>query len=99
MSHVYVSQFIRDQFTRCFSGGFITQMTVPACDALLDAPGSSGILLEELQVIIRFQYKRFCRSHSIQNHSGGMAQISEEPNVSFAGPDQETHRILRIMWD
>jgi hypothetical protein len=38
------------------SGGFVREMAVPAQNALLEAPGPRGAILEHLDIVIGFQH-------------------------------------------
>ena len=70
---------------------------MPAQDALFDAPGTAGVLLQELKIVIRFQEQNICRAHPVDDQLGGMAKVGKEPDVPGAGAQEESYRIIRIV--
>ena len=55
------------------SSGFVREMAMPAQDALLEAPGPAGAILEHLDVVVRLQHEGVGRSHPFEHQARGMS--------------------------
>jgi len=60
-------------------------MAVPAEDALLDAPGAFGVLLQQFQVMIGFKQQNVGASDTFNDQFGGIAEVGKKSNVAAAG--------------
>src|SRR6266849_11144324 len=54
VAEVKMAQLGRDNLPGDFSGSVVGKMTVPAEDALFDAPGAFGVVLQQLEVMVGF---------------------------------------------
>src|SRR6267143_4850113 len=54
VAEVKMAQFGRDNLPGDFSGSVVGKMTVADKDALLDAPGTFGVVLQQLEVMVSF---------------------------------------------
>ncbi len=52
MSEEDMAQFVGGDFAGERRGGIIAEMAVPAHDALLQGPGTDGIFLKQLQIVV-----------------------------------------------
>lgn len=74
-------------------------MTVAARDPLLDAPRAADIVLQQLQVVIRFQDKDVGLSHPFDNELCGMAEVGQKPDAAIGGVNEETNWIIGVVRD
>ena len=72
-------------------------MAVPAQDALLEAPGAMRTILQHFNIVVGFQHQDIGLANPLEHQLRRMTQIGEETNVSARCPQQEAHRVLRIM--
>jgi hypothetical protein len=99
MTQINVAKISVDDGLQRFSGGFIGKMPVAAGNALLQAPWTAWILLQHLQIVIRFENENVGGAHSFADKARGMAEVSEKTNFMSAGMQHEADRIIRVMWD
>ena len=57
VTEVKMAQIGRHDFCDAIGGGFVREMTVTAEDALLDAPRTAGVVLEQFHVVVRFEHE------------------------------------------
>src|SRR5438132_3254131 len=92
-------QFIRDDLLSDFGGSDVREMTVPAEDALFDAPGALGVFLQQLQIVVCFQQQDVRGTDRLDNQFRRMAQVGQKTEVARAGPQEKTDRIARVVWN
>ena len=80
-------------------GGFVGEMAVAAQDALLEAPGPAGAILEHLDVMVRLEHERMGGADALEHQARGMAEVSQETDVPGAGAEEVTDRVLRVVGD
>jgi hypothetical protein len=80
-------------------GGIVAEMAMPAEDALLEAPGSANVVLEELEIVVGFEEQHVSGSDSLERKFCGATEICEKPDVDEGCSDQEPHGVLRVVRD
>ena len=80
-------------------GGFVREMPVPAQNALLEAPGAAGTILQHLHVMVRLQHQRMGRADPFEHQPRGMAKVRQETDVPGAGAQQEADGVLGVVRD
>jgi hypothetical protein len=66
-------------------------------DSLFDAPGAFQVVLEQLGIVIGFQDQHLGRFHPLQNQPGGMAKVSQEPDIHPGRPQEKSDWIVSVM--
>ena len=82
MPQVKMLQFSSDDLQRDFGGGVVRKMTVPAEDALLDAPGAARVFLQQFQIVIGFEHEDVRATHAFDDELGGVSKIGEKPDAA-----------------
>lgn len=80
-----------------FSGGFIGKMAMAAEDTLFDAPGSAGVVLEELEIMVGLEDEDIGGPNPLNDELGGVPKVGQESDFSFVGSNEEADRIISIM--
>ena len=99
VTEVDVAQVGGNQLLRDEGGGVIGQMPVAAQDPLFDAPGATGVLLQEFEIVVRFEEQNICGAHPLKNQPGGVPEIGEKADVTRWSVDEKPDRIIRVMRD
>ena len=81
VAEVDVAQFGGHDLLGGIRGGFVREMAVPAQDALLQAPGTVGTILQHLHVVICLQHERVGRADAFEHQPRGVAEVRQETNV------------------
>ena len=97
MPKVQIAQFGGHDLLGGVGGSFVRKMAMPAQNALLEAPGTGGAILEHLDVMVRFEHERMGRSDPFEHQASGMAQVRQETNVPGASAEQVTNRVLGVV--
>ena len=74
-------------------------MAVPTEDALFEAPGAMRAILQHFNIVVGFQDQNVRTTHPFKDQLGGVTEISQNADVSSVRPQQETDRVLRVMWN
>jgi hypothetical protein len=56
-------------------------------------------ILEHFHIVIRFEHEHVGRPDSFEHQPGGMAEVGEKTEVTGAGANEKTDRILGVMRD
>jgi len=72
-------------------------MAVAAKDALLEAPRAPDIILQKLQIVIRFQHDDVRPADAFDDQLRGMAQVCEKTDGTYASVQNEAHGVLGVM--
>ena len=72
---IQMPQFIRDDLLSDFGGSDVGEMAVPAEDALFDGPRSSGVFLQQFQIVVCFQHQDVRGTDPLDNQFRRMAQV------------------------
>ena len=79
------------------SGGLVREMAVPAQDALLEAPGAAGAILQHFDVVVGLQHQRMGGADPFEHQARGVAEVGQEADVAGAGAEQEADRVLGVV--
>ena len=90
-------QFSRNNLLRKLRRRVVREMAVSAQDALLDAPRSLRIVLQELQVVIGFEQEDVRRAHPFDNQLGGVAKVTATGASAAALPDITGSETVLVM--
>jgi len=82
-----------------FRRGGVREMPVARLDALLDGPGTLGVVLEELLIVVRLDQKTIHSAQRFSNESRGMTEVGEEAKGIGPLPDHESDRLYGIVWN
>ena len=96
VSQVEMAKVGRHDFLGGVGGVLVGQMTMPPGDALLEAPGTAGVL-QHLEIMIGFQHEHVGLANALEHEFGGMAEVGHKPNIARRGAEQETDRIRGIV--
>ena len=77
--------------------GLVGEVAVPPEDALFEAPGPVRAILQHAHVVVRFEHEHVGLPDSIQDVFGDIPEVGDEPDVAAGRPEQESHRILRVV--
>src|SRR5262249_51163539 len=98
VAQIKMAQLGRHNLLGRFSRRLIRQMTVPAEDPLLKTPGPMRAILQHFHIVVGFQHQHIGPAHTLQHKLRRMTEIGQNADVSGAGPQQESDRILCVVW-
>ena len=75
MAKIEMAQCGRNDPLGDFRRRDVGEVTMAAQDALFDAPGPPGILLEQLQIMIGFQQQYIGRPDALDHEVGGVTEV------------------------
>ena len=99
VAEVEMTQVSREDFLEGGGGVLVGEMTVPAEDSLLEAPGPMRTFLKHLHIVIRLEHEDICGAGALDHELGDMAQVGDETQVSRRGMKQEADGVLGIVRD
>lgn len=82
-----------------FGGGEVGEVAVAAEDALLEAPGAAGAVLQHFDVVIGFEDEDVGGANAFEDEFGGVAEIGGEADVAGRGAQEKADRVLGIVGD
>ncbi len=94
---IKMPQFIGHDLLSGIGGGGVRKMTVPAENALLEAPGSARIILQQFQIVIRFQDKHIRAADTLNDEFRCVTEIREETDSSCRRVKQKADGIIRVV--
>lgn len=86
-----------DNFAGELCGGVVGKVAVSADDALLDAPWTARIVLQHLQIVIRFQHEHVGPTHTFHDESCRVAKVREKTDVRAVGAKKKANRIVGVV--
>jgi len=99
MAQIELPQLGRDQLFGHLGGCFVGKMAVAAEDALLDAPGAFGVVLQQFEVMVGFEQQHVRGAHAFDDEFGRVAEVGQEADVAVAGAEQKPDRVAGIVRD
>jgi hypothetical protein len=78
---------------------FVREMPMPPQNALFEAPGPPGTVLQHLDIVIRFQQEHIRGADTFEHKLRRMPKVREESNIAGGSAEKEADRILGVMGD
>jgi len=97
MAEVEVFHEVGDDFGGDFGGGVVGEMAVPGENALLDRPGTFGVLLQQPQIVVGFEDERPRLADAFDDEFGGVTEVGEEADVAERVIEHESDRIVGVV--
>jgi len=99
MAQIQMAQFRRNDLFGDVGRRDIGEVTPLALDSLFDAPGTSGVFLEQLQVMIGLQQENIRRADAFDDQLRGIAEVGQKTEVARPRPQEKTDGIARVVWN
>ena len=93
VAEIQMAQFGGHNLFRGIGRSVVGEMSVPAQDALLQAPRSAGVFLQQFHIVIGFQQEHIGGADAFDDQFGRVAEVGEETNVARRGAQQESDGI------
>lgn len=97
VSEVEVAEAGSDDLLGEVGGIGVREVAVAADDALFDAPGAAGVVLEEFQVVVGFKNEGVGGTNTLDDQAGGMTEVGQEPDVARRRAQEEPDGVLGVM--
>jgi len=101
MREEHVTKFVAGDIAGEGGGGIIAEVAVAAHDALLQGPGTRGVFLQELQVVVGFHDQHIHLTDAFGDELGGVAEVGQHADGEAGSrvANDVADRIVGVMRD